>query len=93
MTICPNSGSYWVESYNVVRQGWPNIVPSAGRKYDLRTSQGASENSLFPPKKIDLTESIYGRLKPKPSYVRRVLQHSFHLINFPFSLSSAQKWL
>jgi len=37
-----------------------NIFPSAGRKYAAHVSRGASENSLFPPKRIDLTVSIYG---------------------------------
>jgi len=39
-----------------------NILPSAGRKYDALISQGASENSPFPPPKIDLTTSIYGSM-------------------------------
>jgi len=37
-----------------------NIFPSAGMKYDTCTSRGVSENSLFPPQKINLTTSIYG---------------------------------
>ena len=36
-----------------------NIIPSAGRKYGMHISRGASGNSLFPPQKIDLTASIW----------------------------------
>ena len=39
-----------------------NIFSSAGRKYDVQISRGASENSLFPPQKIDLIASIYGTI-------------------------------
>ena len=54
-------GSYSVESYRVVCQGWPKTsFPSAGRKYDMRISRVASENSLFPTQIIDLYASIYG---------------------------------
>jgi len=36
-----------------------NIFPSAGRKYEVHISQGASENSLFTTQKIDLYASMY----------------------------------
>jgi len=38
-----------------------NTFPSAGRKYDVHISQGASWNSLFPTQKIDLYASISGK--------------------------------
>ena len=38
------------------------MFPSAGRKYNMRISRGASENSLFLSQKIDLTASIYGNV-------------------------------
>jgi len=41
-------GFYWEENLS--------------RKYDVQISQGASENSLFPPQKINLTSSIYGSI-------------------------------
>ena len=46
-----------------------NIFPSAGRKYDVRISRVASENSLFPTQKIYLYMSIYVRLKTKIPYM------------------------
>ena len=37
-----------------------NITPSADRKYEVHISRGASENFLYPPKKIAwTTTSIY----------------------------------
>jgi len=39
-----------------------NIFPSAGRKYDVRISRGASGNSVFITQKMDLYASIYSNV-------------------------------
>jgi len=69
-----NSGSYCVESYSLVCQGWPktSFLQLVG---NMTRAKGASGNFLFATQQIDLYASIYSiyswypDLWPHPFYI------------------------